>query len=157
MPVQPIPAGYHTATPYLIFESAAAAIEFYKSAFGAEELMRLDIPGGKVAHAEIKIGDSPIMLADEYPDLGYRCPLAIGGTPVSLHLYLDDVDARFDRAIAAGATVVKSVEDQFYGDRTGTLKDPFGHMWTIATHTEDVTPEEITRRFAAMIAQPTSA
>lgn len=149
MPVKSTPQGYHTATPYLIINGAAAAIEFYKKAFGATELFRMDAPGGKVGHAEIKIGDSPIMLADEYPDMGYRGPQAIGGTPVSIMLYVDGVDTVFNRAVAAGGKVKQPVKDQFYGDRSGTLEDPFGHVWTIATHMEDLTPEEIQKRAAA--------
>jgi PhnB protein len=150
MPAKPIPDGYHTATPYLIVDGAARAIDFYKQAFGAVELMRFDGPDGRVAHAEIKIGDSPIMVADEMPDMGYRSPGAYGGTPVGLMLYVTDVDAVFKQAIAAGGKEVRAVQDQFYGDRSGNLVDPFGHMWTISTHKEDVTPEEMQRRMAAM-------
>jgi len=146
MPVKPVPDGYHTVTPYLIINGAAAALEFYKKAFGAIELFRMDAPGGKIGHAEIKIGDSPIMLADEYPDMGYRGPKAIGGTPVSIMLYVEDVDAVFNRTVAAGAKVKQPVKDQFYGDRSGTLEDPFGHVWSIATHKEDLPPEEIGKR-----------
>jgi PhnB protein len=149
MPVQPIPDGYHTATPYLIVQGAARAIEFYKKAFGATELYRLADPGGRVGHAEIKIGDSPIMLADEHPEMGARSPQAFGGSPVSLLLYVEDVDAVFSRAVAAGAQVRRPVKDQFYGDRAGTLVDPFGHSWTVATHKEDVSSEEVQRRFEA--------
>jgi PhnB protein len=149
MPAKPIPDGYHTATPYLIVQDAARAIEFYKRAFGATELLRLG-HGDSVVHAEIKIGDSPIMLADEVPEMGFRGPDSIGGTPVSLMLYVEDVDARFAQAVAAGAKVSRPVADQFYGDRAGTLTDPFGHVWTIATHTEDVPHEEINRRFLAL-------
>ncbi|MFN2433675.1 MAG: VOC family protein [Gemmatimonadota bacterium] len=126
------------------------ALEFYAKAFGATESMRFPAPGGKIGHAEIKIGDSPIMLADEFPDMGYRSAQALGGSPVSILLYVEDVDARFSRATAAGATVLRPVEHQFYGDRSGTLKDPFGHVWTIATHVEDVSPEEMQRRAEAM-------
>jgi PhnB protein len=150
MPVKPIPDGYHTATPYLIVDGAARAIDFYKQAFGATELMRFDGPDGRVAHAEIRVGDSPIMVADEMPDMGYRSPQAYGGTPVGLMLYVPDVDAVFKQAIAAGGKEVRAVQDQFYGDRSGNLVDPFGHMWTISTHKEDVTPEEMQRRMAAM-------
>ena len=146
MPAKPVPDGYHTATPYLIINGAAATLKFYKEAFGATELFRMDAPGGKIGHAEIKIGDSPIMLADEYPDMGYRGPQAIGGTPVSIMLYVEDVDAVFNRTVAAGAKVKQPVIDQFYGDRSATLEDPFGHVWTIATHKEDLTPEEIGKR-----------
>ena len=153
MTVKPIPDGYHTATPYLIVKGAAGAIEFYKKAFGATELMRLADPSGKVGHAEIKIGNSPIMLADEFPEMGFRGPQSLGGSTVSILLYVEDVDARFSRAIAAGAKVVRPVQDQFYGDRSGTLADPFGHVWTIATHKEDVSPEEIHNRFEASMEQ----
>ena len=150
MPVQPIPDGYHTATPYLIVKDAAGALEFYKKALGAKELMRFPGPGGRVVHAEIKIGDSPIMLADEHPEMGARSPQAFGGSPVSICLYVEDVDARFNQAIAAGAKAVRPVKDQFYGDRSGTLTDPYGHTWTISTHKEDVSEEEMQRRMAAM-------
>jgi len=146
--VKPIPDGYHSVTPYLICEGAADAIEYYKKAFGATELFRMDHEG-KVGHAELKIGDSPIMLADEYPQMGYRSPKALGGTPVSIMIYVEDVDTVYQRAIDAGATEVKPLQDQFYGDRSGTLTDPFGHVWTIATHKEDVTMEEMNRRMAA--------
>jgi len=143
MPVKPIPEGYHSITPYLIIKGASAAIDFYRKAFGATELFRMPDPSGKgVAHAEIKIGDSPIMLADEQPQL-YRSPLSLGGTPVSLMLYVEDVDKIFPQAVAAGAKVVKPVQDQFYGDRSGTLQDPFGHQWTIGTHKKDVSSEEM--------------
>jgi PhnB protein len=148
MAVKPIPDGYHAITPYLILQGAAKAIEFYKKAFGATELFRMP-HGDKIGHAELKIGDSPIMLADEYPEMGYRSPQALGGTPVSIMLYVPDVDAVFNQAIAAGAKSVKPVVDQFYGDRNGTLEDPWGHVWTIGTHKEDVTPEEMQRRMAA--------
>lgn len=150
MTAKPIPDGYHTATPYLIVQNAAAAIEFYKRAFGATELMRLTDPRGKVGHAEIKIGDSPIMLADEMPEMGFRSPQSIGGAGVSLLLYIEDVDTRFRQATGAGAKVLRPVQDQFYGDRSGTLEDPFGHVWTLATHTEDVSMEEINRRAEAL-------
>ena len=146
MTAKPIPDGYHTATPYLIVKKAAEAIEFYKRAFGATELMRLVAPGGAVGHAEIKIGDSPIMLADESPDEGFRSPESMSGSAVSILLYVEDVDACFSQATAAGAKILRPVKDQFYGDRSGTLKDPFGHVWTIATHTEDISPSEINRR-----------
>jgi PhnB protein len=149
MAAKPIPDGYHTATPYLIVQGAASAIDFYKNAFGATELMRLADPSGKVGHAEIKIGDSPIMLADEFPEMGIRGPQSFGGSPVSLCLYVEDVDARVGQAIAAGARVLRPLQDQFYGDRSATLTDPFGHTWTLATHKEDVSPEEIQRRFEA--------
>ena len=146
---KPIPDGYHTATPYLIVKGAAQAIDFYKKAFGATELMRMPQPGGKIGHAEIKIGDSPIMLADESPDVGARSPQSIGGSPVSIMLYVEDVDRIFSQAVAAGAKVKRPVADQFYGDRTGGIEDPFGHLWYIATHKEDVSPEEMRKRAAA--------
>ncbi|MBC8357288.1 MAG: VOC family protein [Planctomycetes bacterium] len=153
MSVKAQPDGYHSITPYLIANDAAAAIEFYETAFGATELMRLPGPGGKVMHAEIKIGDSPIMLADEFPEMGIRSAKSFGGSPVSILIYTEDVDAMFAQAIAAGATETKPLADQFYGDRSGTVEDPFGHTWTIATHTEDLTPEEIDRRFQEMMSQ----
>ena len=147
--VKPIPDGYHSVTPYLIIKGAADAIEFYKKAFGATELFRMPRPGGKVGHAEIKIGDSPIMLSDEAPELGCASPTTLGGTPVSIMIYVDDVDTIFKRAIAAGGEQQKPVQDQFYGDRSGSLKDPFGHVWHVATHVEDVSPEEMDKRAAA--------
>lgn len=147
--VKPIPEGYHSVTPIMIVKGGSAAIEFYKKAFGATELFRIDGPDGTVGHAEIKIGDSPIMLADEFPDLGYVSPQTLGGTPVSILIYVDDADTTFNQAIAAGGQQLKPLEDQFYGDRSGTLKDPFGHVWTVATHTEDVAPEEMEKRAAA--------
>ena len=149
MPAKPIPDGYHSVTPYLIIDGAAAALDFYKKAFGATELFRMDVPGGKIGHAEMKIGDSPIMLADEYPDMGYRGPRSIGGTPVSIMIYVEDADRIFNQAIGAGAKVQQPMKDQFYGDRSGTLEDPYGHVWTVATHKEDLTPEEIGKRAAA--------
>jgi len=150
MAAKPIPDGYRTVTPYLIVRGAAAALEFYKKAFGAKERMRLPMPGGRIGHAEIEIGDSVIMLADEFPEMGAKSPQTIGGTPVGICVYVENVDARFKQAIAAGGKEEKPVIDQFYGDRSGTLADPFGHKWTLATHIEDVTPEEIGRRMAAM-------
>ena len=146
---KPIPEGYHTATPYLIVKDGARAIEFYKKAFGATELMRMADPSGKIGHAEIKIGDSPIMLADEVTEMGYRSPQSLGGSPVSILLYVEDVDAVFSQAVAAGAKVQRPVKDQFYGDRIGGVTDPFGHAWYIATHKEDVSPEEMRKRAAA--------
>ena len=149
MATKPIPEGYRTVTPYLIVKGGAAAIEFYKRAFGATELVRMIDPRGGLAHGEIKIGDSVIMLADEHPDMGYRGPQSIGGTAVSILLYVEDVDKLFDRAVKAGAKSQRPVANQFYGDRAGTLEDPFGHVWTIATHVEDVPPEEMKRRAEA--------
>jgi PhnB protein len=146
---KPIPDGYHTATPYLIIGGAAAAIEFYKKAFGAAELFRFPTPDGKIGHAEIKVGDSPIMLADEYPEMGYKGPKSLGSSSVSIMLYVEDVDAVFNDAVASGATVREAVQDKFYGDRTGTVVDPFGHVWHIATHKEDVSVEEMQRRMKA--------
>jgi len=152
-PVKPIPDGCHAVTPYLIVKGAAQALEFYQHAFGAVELMRMPGPGGAVMHAEIRIGDSKVMLADEFPAMGHRSPEALGGSPVSLALYVERVDEVFDRAVAAGAKVVRPVQNQFYGDRSGTLSDPFGHTWTVGTHVEDVSPEEMGRRMAAFSAQ----
>ncbi len=146
---KPIPEGYHTATPYLIIKDAAKAIEFYKKAFGAKEMMRMSQPDGRIGHAEIKIGDSPIMLADEFPEMGARSPQSLGGSPVSILLYVADVDAFAKQAVTAGAKVVRPIKDQFYGDRSGSFEDPFGHQWHIATHVEDVAPEEMHKRAAA--------
>ena len=146
--VKPIPEGYHTVTPYLIIKGAADAIDFYKRAFGAKELFRMD-HDGKIGHAEIKIGDSPIMLADESPEMGHKSPQTLGGSPISILLYVEDVDALFKQAVAAGGKVDRPLEDKFYGDRGGSLTDPFGHIWHIATHKEDVTPEEMEKRMAA--------
>ena len=150
MAVKSIPDGYHSVTPYLIVNGGPSALEFYKKVFGATEVSRFDGPDGKLAHAEIRIGDSMVMLSDEFGEMGFRGPQSIGGSPVGIMLYVEDCDQMFNRAVAAGATVKKPLEDQFYGDRSGTLEDPFGHLWTIATHTEDVTPEELQRRMAAM-------
>jgi len=149
MAVTPIPTGYHSVTPYLIVNGAAKAIAFYQQAFNAEELLRLPGPDGKIAHAEVKIGDSPVMLADETD--AYHGPQPGCGAPVSLMIYVTDVDRIFAQALAAGAKEQRPVADQFYGDRTGTLVDPFGHVWSLATHVEDVSPEEIDRRFAKMM------
>jgi len=148
-----IPKGYHTATPYLVVNGGARAIDFYKQAFGATEVMRMPGPGGKVMHAEVQIGDSRIMLADEAPEMDARSPQSIGGTPVGLMLYFEDADAVAARAVSAGAKLLRPVQDQFYGDRCGTVLDPFGHKWTIATHKEDVSPEEMKKRVAAFMAQ----
>jgi PhnB protein len=144
--VKPIPEGYHTVTPYLIVKGAARALEFYKKAFNATELYRMEGPGGTIGHAEFQIGDSRIMIADEFPDMGARSPETIGGSPVGLCIYIEDVDALFKQALAAGGKQERPVVDQFYGDRSGTLRDPFGHQWTLATHKEDVSPEEMKRR-----------
>jgi PhnB protein len=148
--VKPIPDGYQALTPYLIVDGAARAIEFYQKVFGAIELMRMASPDGKIGHAELMINDSRIMLADESPQMGARGPHSVGGSPVMLMLYVDDVDATAKRAIAAGAKLVRPIEDQFYGDRAGGLEDPFGHHWHVATHIEDVSPEEMQRRAAAL-------
>ncbi len=149
-PAKPVPDGYHALTPYLCVKGAAAALDFYALAFGAREVMRLEQPDGRVGHAEMKIGDSHFMLADEFPEMGHLGPRTIGGTPVSLLLYVDDVDEVFARALEAGATEKRAVADQFYGDRNGVLEDPFGHVWSIATHKEDLTPEELQRRLREM-------
>ncbi|HLS81841.1 MAG TPA: VOC family protein [Steroidobacter sp.] len=146
MAVKAIPEGYHSVTPYLIVDGAAQAIDFYKRAFNATELMRMEGPRGKIAHAEIRIGDSPVMLADEQPEMGHRGPQAAGGAPVSLVVYLEDVDKIFRQALDNGAQELQPVKNQFYGARSGTLKDPFGHVWMIATQIEDVPPEEMERR-----------
>jgi PhnB protein len=148
--VQAVPTGYAGVTPYLIIRDAARALEFYKKAFGATEVMRFPAPGGKIGHAEIKIGDGVVMLADESPEMGHKSPQTLGGTAITLMFYVPDVDAQFAKAVAAGGTVKQALKDQFYGDRSGTITDPFGHIWTIATHKEDVSPEEMQRRMAAM-------
>ncbi|MCH5374784.1 MAG: VOC family protein [Planctomycetes bacterium] len=153
MSVKPIPEGYHSVTPYLIVGGAAAAIDFYVKAFNAEEIMRLAGPGGKVGHAELQIGDSRIMLADEHPEMNVLGPQSPGGSGVGLCLYVEDVDQMVSQAIDAGAKVQRPLQDQFYGDRSATLEDPFGHVWTLATHVEDVPPEEIHRRMTEMMKQ----
>jgi PhnB protein len=148
-----IPEGYHSVTPYLVIKGAKDALDFYKKAFGAEEIYRLDMPDGRVGHCEIQIGNSRIMFSDEMPempDVVARSPSTLQGTTAGFNIYLDDVDARFDHAVAAGAVVKRPVKDQFYGDRSGTVQDPFGHVWTLATHVEDVSPEELKRRMASM-------
>lgn len=147
--VKPIPDGYPAVMPYLHVDGANAAIEFYTSVLGATERMRMDAPGGRIGHAELQIGDAVVMLADEFPDMGVRGPKSLGGSAVTIHAYVDDVDAVFARAIEAGATEVRPVEDQFYGDRSGQFEDPFGHRWSIASHVEDVPPEEMQKRAAA--------
>jgi PhnB protein len=148
--VQAIPAGFSGVTAYLIVRGAANALEYYKKAFGATELFRFPGEDGTIGHAEMRIGEGIVMLADEAPEMGYKSPQAFGGTPVSLMFYVPDVDARFAQAIAAGGTVQRAVKDQFYGDRSGTLVDPFGHVWTIATHAEDVSPDEMRKRMRAL-------
>ena len=148
MAVKPLPAGYHSVTPYLILHDATAALAFYKKAFGAVESMRLPAPGGRIGHAEIRIGDSPVMLADENPQMNALSARTIGGSPISLMVYVEDVDARVAQAVAAGGKLVRPVADQFYGDRTGGVDDPFGYHWYLATHVEDVPPDELERRAA---------
>ncbi|HEV8652573.1 MAG TPA: VOC family protein [Actinomycetes bacterium] len=148
--VKPIPEGYPQVTPYLYVEGASAAIEFYGKVFGATERMRMPGPDGTIGHAELQFGDSLVMVADEFPEMGARSPKAVGGTPVTLSVYVEDADGVFDRAVKAGATALRPVEDQFYGDRSGQFEDPFGHRWSVATHVEDVPPEEMARRAAAM-------
>jgi len=150
--IAPIPPGYHSVTPYLAQRDCAAAIAFYERAFGAVRMLQLDMPGGKIAHAEIRIGDSVLMMSDENPDWGSRSPATLGGSAVQLMVYVPDVDAAFERAVAAGATRLRPVQDQFYGDRSGTLQDPFGYQWTLATHVEDVSEDEVKRRMQAMTA-----
>ena len=147
--MNPIPEAYRGATPYLSVRDATRAIEFYKKAFGAQEVMQLRQPDGKVGHAEIRIGEAPIMLADEFPEINFRSPESIGGTPVNILIYVNDVDALVDQAMAAGAKLLRPVEDQLYGGRVGVLEDPFGHSWSFATHIEDVSPEEINKRSMA--------
>ncbi len=143
---QPIPEGYPRVTPYLIVDGANEAIEFYRSVLGAEERMRMAAPDDKIGHAELGIGDSIVMLADEAPEMNARAPKTVGGTPVSLHVYVEDSDAVFSRAIEAGATELQAVEDKFYGDRSGSFEDPFGHHWHVSTHVEDVPPEDMEKR-----------
>ncbi len=149
MAVKPIPDGYSSVTPYLIVTGAARALDYYKMAFGATELMRFDGPEGKIAHAELQIGSSRVMVADEMPEMGHKSPQSLGGSGTGLMLYVDDVDATFERALTGGGTVMQAVENKFYGDRSGSLTDPFGHIWTISTHVEDVAPEEMQRRMQA--------
>lgn len=144
--VKPVPAGYHSVTPYLACGDAARAIDFYKRAFGAAEVVRMPGPDGKIAHAEVRIGDSRVMLTDEYREMDFLSPLTRGGTTVHIHLYVADADKMADRAVGAGARLLHPVQDKFYGDRTGTVQDPFGHVWHIATHTEDVPMAELRKR-----------
>jgi PhnB protein len=151
--VNAIPSGYHTLTPYLVVNDASRAIEFYKQVFGAKETVRMAGPGGKIGHAELKIGDSMLMLSDEMPGSGNRSPQSLGGSPVSVFMYVENVDSVFDQAVKAGAKADKPPEDMFWGDRFGHLTDPFGHLWAIATHIEDVAPEEMRKRAQAAMAQ----
>lgn len=154
MTVKPIPHGYHTVTPYLMINGAVEAIQFYTQAFNAAELFKMEAPGGKIGHAEIQIGDSRIMMADDCGGEGpFRSPKSSGGSPVGIHLYVKDVDTLFTQAVNAGAKVIKPLEDQFYGDRTGTLEDPFGHIWFLATHKEDLSLNELKRRAKKMLKQ----
>jgi PhnB protein len=152
--VNPIPEGYHSITPYLIVRDAGKAIEFYTKAFGAQELFRLGAPGEKIGHAELQIGDSRVMLADEHPEMNALGPQTPGSSGVGMCFYVDNVDEVVQRTIEAGARIERPLADQFYGDRSATVIDPFGHKWTIATHIEDVTPEEMDRRMAKMMQQP---
>lgn len=151
--VDPIPRGYHTATPYLTLDDCARAIDFYKRAFGAQEIMRMDTPHGKIGHAELKIGDSAIMLTDEMPGCESRSPKSLGGTTGSIFLYVTDVDAAYKRAVDAGAKADMPPADMFWGDRFGKLTDPFGHSWSMATHKEDVAPDEMRKRMKEQMAQ----
>jgi PhnB protein len=150
--VKPIPDEYPRVTPYLIVDGAGAAIDFYRSVFGATERGRMPAPGDKIGHAELEIGDSLVMLADESPEMGAAGPRSVGGTPVTLLVYVEDVDSVFDRAVQAGAKPLAAVEDKFYGDRSGQFEDPFGHRWSVASHVEDVPPDEMTKRMEASYA-----
>jgi PhnB protein len=152
MATKPIPEGYHTLSPYLAVDDAARALEYYAQAFGAQELMRMDTPEGKVAHAELTLGDSRIMLSDTFPQSSTRSPKELGGTSAGIFMYVEDVDAVVKQAVDAGATITMEVADQFWGDRFGTITDPFGHVWSIATHVEDVPPEEMEERARAAMA-----
>ncbi len=152
MSVQPVPEGYHTLAPYLAVDDAAKAIEYYARAFGAKERVRMDAPDGKIGHAELEIGDSLVMLSDPFPQASTRSPSDLGGTSASVFMYVDDVDAVVKKAVAEGATITNEVEDRFWGDRFGTITDPFGHVWAIATHVEDVPPEEMAERAKAAMA-----
>jgi PhnB protein len=153
MTAKAVPDGHHTVTPYLAIQNAVQALEFYKRAFGAVEIFRLMMPDGRLGHAEIKLGDSIIMMADEFPEYGGKAPPTLGGTPVNIHLYVDDVDAFVKKAVAAGATERKPIKDQFYGDRSGQLEDPYGHQWWVATHKEDIAPDEMQKRVQRMYAE----
>jgi PhnB protein len=148
--VKPIPDDYPQVTPYLCIDGANAAIQFYSDVFGAKERMRMPDKGGRIGHAELQLGEALIMLADEYPEMGIRSPKSVGGTPVTINVYVEDVDDVFERAEKAGAKILRPVEDQFYGDRSGQFEDPFGHRWSVSTHVEDVSPEEMQKRAAAM-------
>ncbi len=150
--VNPIPADYPRVSPYLCLDGAEAAIAFYRDVFGAVERLRMAGPDGRIGHAELEIGSSIIMLADEYPDMGYLGPKSVGGTPVTIQIYVDDVDAVFARATAGGATETRAVENQFYGDRSGQFLDPFGHRWNVASHVEDVSPDDMASRAAELAA-----
>jgi PhnB protein len=151
--VKPIPEGYHNVTPYLFVRSAASAIDFYKNVFAATEIVRMAGANGKIMHAEVKIGDSIVMLADENPQTGVMSPQTIGGFSVGLHVYVENVDAVIQKAVDSGAKLLRPIKNQFYGDRSGSLLDPFGHMWSVATHVEDVSPEEMRRRMTAAMSQ----
>lgn len=153
MAVQPIPDGYPRVIPHLVVDRATAAIDFYTQVLGATERMRMDASGGKIGHAELELGDSLIMLADEFPEMGLQSPKTVGGTPVSVMVYVEDVDAVIARAVEGGATVTRPAENQFYGDRMGEFEDPFGHRWNVATHVEDVTPEDMAKRAAEAMGQ----
>jgi PhnB protein len=148
--VKPIPDGYPVVTPYLVVDGGARAIDFYKEIFGAQERMRMGGPDGRIGHAELQIGDSVVMLADEHPDMGAKGPRAYGGSPVTLMVYVADVDSVVKKAVDSGAKLVRPLEDKFYGDRSGSIEDPFGHIWTVSTHVEDVSPEEMQKRAAAL-------
>src|SRR5262245_662364 len=152
MSVKAIPARHPTSSPYLAIKKAAEALEFYKKAFGANEIYKLMMPDGRLGHAEIRLGDSVIMMADEFPEFGGKAPQTLGGSPVSIHLYVEDVDGFVKRAVSAGAKEREPVMDQFYGDRSGQLEDPFGHLWWVATHKEDVPPDEMQKRVEEMFA-----
>jgi PhnB protein len=152
MAVKPIPEGYHTLAPYLAVDNADEAIDYYKEAFGAKERVRMEAPGGAIGHAELEIGDSVVMLSDPFPQASTKSPKELGGSSVSVFMYVEDVDAVVKQAVDAGATVLMEVADQFWGDRFGTVQDPFGHTWSVATHVEDVPPEEIAERAKAAMA-----
>ncbi|HEX7310832.1 MAG TPA: VOC family protein [Gaiellaceae bacterium] len=157
MATQPIPEGYHTATPYLVIDGAAEAIDYYKKAFGAKERMRMEAPGNRIGHAEIEIGDSLVMLSDAFPQSTTKAPTELGGTTAGVFLYVEDVDAVVKKAVDSGATVTMEVADQFWGDRFGSITDPFGHSWSIATHVEDVPPEEMAERAKTAMAAMASS